>query len=163
MHKAVVLALLLVALASCGRPSAATPGSTPGDPGLTSAARVVEPRLETEFAVSYAGLELRHEVPMMVVHRKPDPALDAAIAEATPNVRVVFRDARYTRVEMRAAAQQVMNEAGHWLGLGVTVVSAAARVDGSGVAVQTSGDAVGVASRLQQRYPAMTFHVEKAG
>jgi hypothetical protein len=152
-----VLALLLVGLTACGKQAAAGAG----DPGLTKAANDVLPRLETEFAATFAGLELRHEVPMLVVHRKPDAGLDAAIAEATPNVRVVFRDARYTRAEMTAAAGQVMAEAAYWQGLGVQVVSAEPEVDGSGVEVTTTNDPPGVVNQLQQRYPAMSFHVEK--
>lgn len=163
MQRAVVLALLLVALAACGHQAAAGQAGAPGsgDPALTKAASDVLPRLETEFAATFAGLELRHEVPMLVVHRKPDAGLDAAIAEATPNVRVVFRDARYTRVEMTAAAGQVMADAEYWQGLGVQVVSAEPAVDGSGVEVTTTNEPPGVANQLQQRYPAMSFNVEK--
>ncbi|MFS8099067.1 hypothetical protein LFM09_18240 [Lentzea alba] len=162
MQRAVVLALLLVALAACGQQAAAGGPST-GDPGLTEAASVVRPRLEGEFAGTFAGLELRHEPSMLVVHRKPDAKLDAEIAEATPNVRVVFRDAKYTRVEMMAAAQQMLAETTHWQGLGIHVVTAEPAVDGSGVEVTTSNESVGVANQLQQRYPHMTFNVRSRG
>lgn len=173
MHRIVVPALLLVAVASCGRnqsgdnadpPSAAPLTTQFNDQGLSSAANIVVPRLESAFAGSYAGLRVHEDVPMLVVYRKPDPRLDAEIRAAVPNVRIEFRDARYTQVEMKEYVKRVMDDdAEHWKSRGVQVVMAGPQVDGSGVSVGTAGEPGDLASQLQERYPAMSFQVTKNG
>src|SRR5687767_9157178 len=111
MRRLVLLALFVMALASCGRNSPVVTEpmlTTPmNDPALSKAAGAVQPLLERRFASTYAGLEVRNDVPMLVVYRKPDPRLDDEVRKAAPDARIDFRDARYTRVEMAEHVQRV--------------------------------------------------------
>lgn len=174
MRKAVVLALLLMMpVVSCAQPEIGQlggpathslgPTAQLNDPALSAAADVVQPLLESAFASTYAGLEMRHEVPMMVVYRKPDPRLDAEVREAAPNVRVEFRDARYTQTEMAAHVTRVMDDIGFWKGRGAALVSAGPKVDGSGVKVGVTTAPDDIVGQLEAYYPAMSFSVEKSG
>ncbi|NUT53701.1 MAG: hypothetical protein HOV94_41390 [Saccharothrix sp.] len=170
MRRVVLLMLLLVALASCGnnRYMAEAPllpvDTTPiNDPALSNAAHAVRPLLEVRFKNSYAGLEIRNDVPMMVIYRKPDPELDAEVRKAAPDVRIEFRDARYTQTEMAEHVKRVMDDTGYWKGRGVEIVLAGPDVDGSGVRVGTVNPPDDLAQQLAERYPAMSFNVEQSG
>ncbi|GGU17388.1 hypothetical protein [Lentzea flava] len=161
MRKLVFLVLLVAALVSCGRNE---PRGFPMNvPELTKAADAVQPLLEERFASSYAGLEVRNDVPMLVVYRKPDENLDAEVTRVAPDVRIEFRDARYTRVEMAEHVKRVMDDGDFWKARGIRIVSAAPEVDGSGVrvgAVEAPDDLV---HQLEVHYPAMSFKTEKTG
>ena len=170
MRRLVLLALSVVALASCGMngPLVTEPltsfDSTPmNNPALSKAADAVQPLLERQFASTYAGLEVRNDVPMLVVYRKPDPRLDDEVRKAAPDVRIDFRDARYTRVEMTEHVQRVMNDTEYWKGRGVRITFAGPDVDGSGVRVGTVEAPGDLARWLEEYYPAMSFTVEKSG
>jgi hypothetical protein len=164
-----VVALLIAAVfsvASCGRNttelgSAPTTSATV-DPALTAAAAAVQPLLQS-FADTFAGLELRPDVPMMVIYRQPDPRLDAEVAKAAPGVRVEFRDAKYTLVEMTAAGGRVVDDREYWKGRGMTVSAVGPAVDGSGVQVTTVNEARDFVGALHERYPDMSFNVRKGG
>jgi hypothetical protein len=158
VRRVVLPALLLVALASCGnnRPES-------GSPALSRAADVVQSLLESRFKSTYAGLEIRNEVPMMVIYRKPDPELDADVRKAAPDVRIEFRHARYTRAEMAEHVQRVMDDTEYWQVRGVEIVSAGPDVDGSGVKVGSTNAPGDFARQLEERYPAMSFTVEQSG
>lgn len=163
--RSVVLLVLLVA--SCGmNQSGRAPVSTApefGDPALTKAADVVQPLLESRFASSYAGLEVRDDVPMLVIYRKPDPALDAEVRTAAPDVRIELRDARYTRVDMAEHVRRVMDDGDRWKDRGAEIVSAGPAVDGSGVRVGVTKAPDDLEQQLEEQYPAMSFHVEESG
>jgi hypothetical protein len=134
------------------------------DPALTRAADVVQPLLEKEFASTYAGLEMRGEVPMMVVYRKPDPALDAEVRKAAPDVRIEFRDARHTRAEMAEYVRRVMDDGEYWKGRGIRIAQAGPAVDGSGVEVGVVAAPPGdFARQLEACYPAMSFKLKMTG
>lgn len=167
MRRVVLLVLLLAAVASCGmNQSGRGPASTApayNDPALTKAADVVQPLLESRFASSYAGLEVRDDVPMLVVYRRPDPALDAEVRAAAPDVRVEFRDARYPRVAMAEHVRRVMDDGDHWKGRGAEIVSAGPAVDGSGVRVGVTKAPDDLVQQLEEYYPAMSFLVEESG
>lgn len=169
-HRAAAIALLIAAvfaMASCGRNTTELGGppttSATVDPALTVAAAGVQPLLQSSFASSFAGLELRHDVPMMVVYRKPDPRLDAEVATAAPGVRTEFRDAKYTLVEMKAAGVRVMDDREYWKGRGMTVSAVRPAIDGSGVEVTTVNDAGEFVGAVHERYPDMSFTMRKGG
>ncbi|WP_367138258.1 hypothetical protein [Saccharothrix sp. HUAS TT1] len=167
---AVLAALLGLVVASCGARTATGPGdpaatttatSTPvGAPALDTAAALVQPVLEERFADSFAGLEVRHDEPALVVHRRPDPRLDAEVTRLAPHVQVIFRDAEHTLVEMVAAVRRIEADEAHWRDLGVRIVTMGPAVDGSGVEVRTTSDPAGVRERLEARYPGMSFTVD---
>ncbi|MET8765245.1 hypothetical protein [Lentzea sp. NPDC004782] len=176
MRRVVLVLLLLVAVASCGRnqsegntllclTSTAQPKTTPmNDPALAAAAHVVQPLLESKFASTYAGLEMRNDVPMMVVYRKPDPSLDAEVRQVAPGVRIEFRDARYTRAEMGEYVKRVMDDTQYWKGRGISITSAGPEVDGSGVQVGVVAPPPGNFARyLDEHYPAMSFKLQSTG
>ncbi|MGW4210563.1 hypothetical protein ACWEIJ_21410 [Lentzea sp. NPDC004789] len=177
MRGVVLLVLLLLAVASCGRnqpesshtlPYLTTvtppPNTTPMNEPLAAAAHVVQPLLERKFANTYAGLEMRNDVPMLVVHRKPDPKLDAEVREVAPGVRIEFRDARYTRAEMSEHVRRVMDDTEYWKGRGISIVSAGPEVDGSGVLVGVVAPPPGNFARyLDEHYPAMSFKLTSSG
>jgi hypothetical protein len=172
MRRIVLLVVLLIAVASCARTGESHVGGpltitpvTPGvnDPALTKAAGVLQPLLEKEFASTYAGLEMRDEVPMVVVYRKPDPRLDAEVRAAAPDVRIEFRDARYTRAEMADHVTRVMDDGAHWEERGARIVSAGPEVDGSGVRVGVAEAPEDLVRQLEAYYPAMSFEVERSG
>jgi hypothetical protein len=149
-------------LTSCGDRSTG-PGdqssSVPNDPALEAAAEVVRPMLERSFVDSFAGLELRHEVPLMVIYRKADPQLDAEVTRRAPEVQIEFRDATYALGEMKAAIERLFDDADYWRGQGTPIVSANPAVDGAGVDVTTSGDPDKLNTALQARYPTMSFTI----
>lgn len=164
---AALLAAAVLAVVSCGR-NTNEPGSplTTGpteDSALTSAATEVQPLLQSSFADTFAGLELRHDVPVMVIYRKPDPRLDAEVTRAAPGVRVEFRDAKYTLVEMQAAGGRVLDDHEYWKGRGMTVSGVGPAVDGSGVEVTTVNEAGDFVGALHERYPDMSFSVREGG
>lgn len=169
MRKAAVVSLLIavvLAVASCGRNSSEAGSPTTAgtvDPEVTAAAAAVQPVLQKSFASTFAGLELRHELPMLVVYRKPDPLLDAEVSRLAPGVRVEFRDATYTMTEMEAAGARVMDDREYWKGRGLTVVAVAPAVDGSAVEVITSEDVGDFSGALREHYPGMSFSVRKGG
>lgn len=167
-HRAVVVPLLIaavLAVVSCGqnRTESGNPPATSVDPALTAAAAAVQPLVQSSFAGTFAGLELRHDVPMLVIYRKPDPRLDEEVTKAAPGVRVEFRDAKYTLAEMTAAGSRVMDDRGYWKERGTTVSAVGPAVDGSGVEVTTATEASGFADALRERYPDMSFSVRKGG
>lgn len=167
VRKAVLLAAALLILISCGRNTTelgTPPTSTVReDPALTAAANTVQPVLETTFAATFAGLELRHDVPVMVVYRKPDPRLDAEMARLAPGVRAEFRDAKYTLTEMKAAGTRVMDDLEYWKGRGAHVNAVGPETDGSGVRVYTHDEPRDLATLLRERYPDMAFSVRRGG
>lgn len=170
MHRVAVVALLMAAVfavASCGRNTTEVGGSpsisAPDDPALTAAAAAVQPLLQSSFAGTFAGLELRHDVPMMVIYRKPDPRLDAEVAKAAPGVQVEFRDAKYTLVEMTAAGGRVMDDREYWIGRSLTLSAVGPAVDGSGVQVTTADEVGDFVGALHECYPDMSFSVRKGG
>jgi hypothetical protein len=156
-----VLIAVVVALASCGA-NASTPGDPPNeviDPAVSAAARAVQPMLEQSFPDTFAGLEIRHDVPMLIIYRKPDPPLDAKVSRAAPDVRVEFRDAQYSLTEMTAAGDLLMDDRDYRKSRGTTVISVGPAVDGSGVRVTTSNATEGFVDALRNHYPAMSFDV----
>ena len=173
MRRLVLLMLLVAALASCGRNESRgagprqsiepMPTSQMNDPALTKAADVVQPLLESRFASTYAGLEMRHEVPMLVIYRKRDPSLDSEVRKAAPDVRIEFRDARYTLAAMSEHVRRVMDDSEHWKSRGAKIVSAGPEVDGSGVRIGATEAPDDLVQRLEEYYPAMSFEVEKSG
>ncbi|MDT7783353.1 MAG: hypothetical protein QOF58_1772 [Pseudonocardiales bacterium] len=168
MGRRVLLVLMLVAVTSCGNnrrePELLTPLTTPmNDPVLTKAADVIQPLLEKEFTSTYAGLEIRGDVPMIVIYRRPDPRLEEAVHNAAPYAHIEFHDARYTRAEMAEHVTRVMDDTEYWKARGVGIVQAGPAVDGSGVRVGAMNPPDDLARQLEERYPAMSFEVEESG
>jgi hypothetical protein len=158
--------MLTFGLTSCG-----SAGSVPGeplpeqtvmnDPALEAAAEAARPWLEESFSDSFAGIELDHGEQLMIVYRRPDPRLDAELAERVRDVRFVTRDATFSIAEMTATIDQVLADEGYWHDLEMPITGVAPAADGSGVQVFTSGDPQELSTALAERYPDMAFDVRR--
>lgn len=133
------------------------------DPALQHAAYTVEPMLETSFPDTYAGLQLDHQQHVMIIYRRPDPALDTAVRARVPQVSVAFQDARFSLAQLLQLRDQIVADMAYWSGRGVSIQTVGAIVDGSGVRVGTVQGAPEEAALLLQRYGAETVTVEKVG
>lgn len=189
MRRVVLPALLLVAVASCARPEAAEvggpalttvpatttttytepPDTTSYPPGynneeLQAATNVLKPLLEGEFATTYSLLSVRNNVPMLVIYRKPSARFEAAVRKAVPNVRIDFRDARYSHAELNDHQSRLMNDREYWKTRGITVNSVGHGQDGSALSVGTeTTPPEDVARQLEAYYPGMSFKVKRVG
>jgi hypothetical protein len=131
------------------------------DPALLRAADVLEPLLKRSFPAGFSGLAIDNARHQVIIYRRPDPALDAAVrAHAPARVRVVIRDAKFSLREMDRLANQIMADSGYWRDRGVSIQSAGPKVDGSGVAVGTARGPAD-APALARRYGAGTLTVER--
>lgn len=156
-----LLLLVLLAVASCGRESAGTPPPSASDAASAAVSRLL-PVLES-FPGTYAGVEVLLDQQVVVVHRKPDPGLDAEVRRQGIGVPVEFRDAVYSLTEMKAAVGRLTYEREHWKSRGFTMTAVSPATDGSGVVVRTVEEPGDFAERLRQRYPEMRFDVRKGG
>ncbi|MDX8029152.1 hypothetical protein SK803_02970 [Lentzea sp. BCCO 10_0856] len=187
MRRVVLPVLLLVAVVSCARPEAAgiggqemttgpatttysePPDTTSYPPGfnnedLHKAAEALKPLLEGEFATTYSRLTVRDNVPMLVIYRKPNPRFEAEVWKTAPNVRIDFRDARYSYAELSEHQRRLMNDIEHWKTRGITINSAGLGQDGSALDVGTETDPPkDVVRQLEAHYPGMSFKVERIG
>jgi hypothetical protein len=173
LRRGVVVAALLgvsiAVLVGCGSasggpaaPAPTTALTTPvNDPTLLDAADTVVPMLEKSFPDTYAGLALDHQQHVMTIYRRPDPALDAAVRARIPQVRVAFRDARFSLPQLRQLRDHIVADTAYWSGRGVSIQTVGAMVDGSGVGVGTLRGAPEEAALLSQRYGTETVTVEK--
>lgn len=187
MWRLVLPALVLVAVASCARPEAAEvggpvmttapatttytepPDTTSYPPGynneeLQAATNVLKPLLEGEFATTYASVVVRNNVPMLVIFRKPNPQFEAAVRKATPNVRIDFRDARYSYAELSDHQDWVIKDREYWSGRGIVVNSVGHGTDGSALEVGTeTNPPEDFVRQLEARYPGMSFKAGSVG
>ncbi len=168
---AILLALATAAgwvVSACGSggPDAADGTAVPGsptvnDPALKAAAQVVEPELRKSFAGSFAGLVLDHGNHVMTVYRRPDAALDARVRALVPQVKVVFRDARYSLAQMQQVVDQLLADESYWRSQGIMINGAGPEPDGSGVVVFTPKGWAREQQELSQHYPAIAITVRK--
>jgi hypothetical protein len=186
MRRLVLPALLLVTVASCGRLEGTEPGAplttaqptttttttyidppdtTSYPPGynnedLQRAANALKPVVEGEFATIYSRMAVRNNVPMLIIYRKPDARFEAEVRKVAPNVRIDFRDARYSYAELREYQKKVIeDDRGYWQGRGVQLASVGLNSDGSGLRVGVTNPPENFAKQLEERYPAMSFTV----
>jgi hypothetical protein len=131
------------------------------DPVLRIAVATVGPMLEMSFPDTYAGLWPDHQQHVMTVYRRPDPALDAAVRAKIPQVRVVFRDARFPLARLRQVRDHIMADQAYWSRRGISIQVVVPMIDGSGVLVGTLRGAPEEAALLSQRYGPETVTVEK--
>lgn len=150
------MALASLGLSGCAepRPAAPTPNhSVANDPVLASAAAAVQEDAEQRFADTFAGVTLDHSNRTMIVYRRPDPALEARVRSLAGDVRVTFRDARYSLAQLRAVVDRVAADTDYWRQNGVEVTSVAPRPDGSGVEVGVASGGERERQMLAGRYP----------
>jgi hypothetical protein len=128
---------------------------------LESAAAVVTPDLERSYPETFAGVTLDHANRIMIVYRRPDPALDAHVRAVSSGVHVVFRDARYSLAQMRSVVDRVAGDTAYWRGRGIGITGAVPRPDGSGVEVLVAAGGERERQALAARYSEMTIFVRQ--
>ncbi|MDX6260855.1 MAG: hypothetical protein QOH84_2543, partial [Kribbellaceae bacterium] len=128
-------------LAGCGgEPAESLPGvpygsptwSVQNDPAVTAAGDRLEPILRLQFADSYAGLVVEHEMRTVIIYRKPDRALDERARDEAKDVTLVLRDARMTLVEMQLLSDRVVADIAYWARRSIVIGSVGPMPDGSG-------------------------------
>lgn len=181
MRRLVLPALLLVTVASCARhetgaplttappPTTTTytepPDTTSYPPGynneeLQAAADALKPVVEGEFASTFSRMAVRNNVPMLVIHRKPDARFEAEVRRIAPNVRIDFRDARYSYAELSDYQNRLfVQDFEYWKGRGIRLSSVGRHNDGSGLRVGVTNLPENFVNQLEERYPAMSFTV----
>lgn len=159
MAGAMALLAMVAMNSGCADRSAAPPtASAPAnDSVLDEAAQRVQPILDQTFPETFAGLVLDHGGHAMIIYRRPDSALDERIRRELPGVRIVFRDAQYSRADMQRFIQQLQADDARWRQRGIHLNGAAPNPDGTGVEVFTSDSDVRVQRELASYYPQMTI------
>jgi hypothetical protein len=162
---AALVCAAVLAVAGCGSTQAAEPRSDPigsgtADPRLSAAADTIQ-TLTARGSTTFAGLVLDPHNRTITVYRLPDPTLDARIRAATPGVRIVFRDAAYSLVQMTALIRQITADQGYWRTRGIQINGAAPQADGSAVSVFVADNLDAARRELTGRYPAMRMIVQQ--
>lgn len=162
---AALVCAAVLAVAGCGSTQAAGPrpdptGAGPTDPQLAAAADTIQTRT-ARGSRTFAGLVLDPGNRTITVYRLPDPALDARIRAATPGVRIVFRDAAYSLVQMTALIRQITVDQGYWRTRGVQINGAAPQADGSAVSVLVADNPDAARKQLTGHYRFMRMIVQQ--
>nr|WP_296067578.1 hypothetical protein [uncultured Actinoplanes sp.] len=152
MRRMAVAGLLVVTLllGGCGQGAGADPdGSTP----LSAAANRVDREMRSSWAASFAGTELDTRNDRLIVYRKPDAGLEAAVRTKLDGVDVEFRDAPYSLSELQPVADRVNADRAYWADRKIVVRWAVPRADGTAVNVVVRTDDVAAAgTAFAQRY-----------
>jgi hypothetical protein len=106
---------------------------TPAD--LAAAMGRVEEAGRTEFAESYAGLEVDQLAVRAIVYRVPSAAFDDFIRRTAENTCFHVRDAAHAHTELAAWQDRLTADLKAWSAHGVDIFTLAARHDGAGVEV----------------------------
>jgi hypothetical protein len=91
----------------------------------------------SEFADSFAGLEVDQRRVRAIVFRVPSAVFDDFIRETAEDVCIVVRDAAHSTKDLGVWHDRVLADLPYWSHRGIHVVSIGARHDGSGVEVGT--------------------------
>jgi hypothetical protein len=106
---------------------------TPAD--LAAAMARIEDAGRTEFAQSYAGLEVDQLQARAIVYRVPSAAFDDFIRRTAENTCIHVRDAAHAGTELTAWHDRVVADLDAWASHGVQIITVAARHDGAGVEI----------------------------
>jgi hypothetical protein len=129
------------ATAGCGVPRTAghiTVGGVPmpvTPPKLESVMGRIDQVGKSQFADSFAGLEVDQEQVRAIVYRKPSAAFDDFIRKSAEDACVVVRDADHSTRDLAVWHDRVLADLPYWTDRGVRVVSIGARHDGRGVEI----------------------------
>ncbi|WP_433273132.1 hypothetical protein ACQPZF_18225 [Actinosynnema sp. CS-041913] len=139
-----------------GRPSSTqktlpTPDTPTNDPVLEEAASSLGPLLESGFPDTYSGLRLDQDKGVVVVYRRPDPALDEAARAAARGAGLELVDAKHSLKRLREVIDRINADVEYWKTKGVQLTTWGPAVDGSAVNVTTvagsESDRVALAAR----------------
>ncbi|MFG1989425.1 hypothetical protein ACGFJ7_05500 [Actinoplanes sp. NPDC048988] len=91
----------------------------------------------TEFADSYAGLEVDQQRVRAIVYRVPSAAFDQFIRRAAEDACIVVRDADHSATDLAFWHDRVLADIQFWSHRGIRLVSIGARHDGTGLEIGT--------------------------
>ncbi|SNY05520.1 hypothetical protein [Paractinoplanes atraurantiacus] len=109
--------------------------ATPAE--LSAAMDRVDRGGRTEFADSYAGIEVDQERVRAIVYRVPSAAFDQFIRRAAENACIVVRDADHSATDLAFWHDRVLADIQFWTHRGIRLVSIGARHDGTGIEIGT--------------------------
>lgn len=148
-----------------GNPTSGTAGVV--HDRLQNADYALATQLSSQYKATYHHVAVDDAKRMVVVYRKPDPALDrvATALASAEGVTVTFVDTRFTAVDTDAAVARVNADIGYWHARGIELTGTSSS-DGttSAAAASTSDtDPAAVTRLFDQRYGAGVVAVEKDG
>jgi hypothetical protein len=120
-------------------------------PSLAAAMERIDRGGRTDFAHSFAGLEVDQQRVRAVVYRVPSAEFDDFIRRSAGTTCVVVRDAAHAAADLAAWHDRVLADLPYWSHRGVRIVSVGARHDGSGVEIGAV-DVERARPELQERY-----------
>jgi hypothetical protein len=91
----------------------------------------------TDFADSYAGVEVDEAHVRAFVYRVPSATFDDFIRRTAEDVCIVVRDTANTAVDLAYWHDRVLADLAYWTHRGIRIVTVGARHDGSGVEIGT--------------------------
>jgi hypothetical protein len=90
---------------------------------------------KSEFAASFAGIEVDQERVRAIVYRVPSAAFDDFVRKAAEDACVVVRDADHSTKDLAVWHDRLLADLPYWTHRGVRIVSIGARHDGKGVEI----------------------------
>lgn len=128
---------------------------------ISAAVQTIDPKLRSFYSHSYAGLDVDGD--RLVVHRRPDAALDTFVREQVKGVHVEFQDAPYALDTLQPLADRVNRDRHYWSTRQFPVTLAVPRTDGTGVNVAVTADDLDAArTEFRQRYGDEPIVVDRA-
>ncbi|WP_030441628.1 hypothetical protein [Actinoplanes subtropicus] len=103
--------------------------------GLDAVIDRIEATGKSEFAASFAGIEIDQARVRAIVYRVPSAAFDDFVRNAAEDACVVVRDAAHSTEDLAAWHDRVLADLPFWTHRGVRIVSIGARHDGTGVEI----------------------------
>ena len=122
---------------------------TPAD--LAAAMARIEEAGRTDYAESYAGLEVDQLTVRAIVYRVPSEAFDEFIRQTAENTCIHVRDAAHHHIELAAWQDRVTADLPAWSTHGLHIFTLSARHDGAGVEVGVR-DVAGAREQMLSRY-----------
>jgi hypothetical protein len=120
-------------------------------PNLDAAMMRIDSGGRSEFAESYAGLEVDQQGVRAIVYRVPSAAFDDFVRHSAEDACVVVRDAAHGLTELTTWHDRIVTDLDSWAERGVRISSVGARHDGAGVEVGTR-DVARARQELLSRY-----------
>jgi hypothetical protein len=120
-------------------------------PELDAAMARIDRAGRSEYADSFAGLEVDQEQVRAIVYRVPSVTFDDFIRQTAENTCITVRDAAYAATELATWQDRLVADLQTWTTQGLQIFTVGARHDGAGVEVGVQ-DATRAKDQLLSRY-----------
>ncbi|MEU4237762.1 hypothetical protein [Actinoplanes sp. NPDC026619] len=120
-------------------------------PKLAAVMGRIEQTGRSEFADSFAGLEVDQEMVQAIVYRVPSAAFDDFIRKEAEDTCVLVRDAAHSATALAVWHDRVLADLPYWNHEDVPIMTIGARHDGTGVEIGTR-DVLKARTALLARY-----------